>query len=862
MLLERESVLGSLHDHLTAASQGSGSLVLVAGEAGAGKTSLVAGFVESLSAATLVIQGACDPLTTPRPLSPLHDFAADPDSGLDDLNPGDRPAMELFGQILERLRKTIRPIVMVIEDVHWADDATLDFLRFIGRRVGDTKAMVTCTYRDDELGGEHPLRLLLGQLLTLPTTERLSVPPLSASAVEQLSRDHDIDPLKLHQRTGGNAFFVTEVLAAGDALPTTVQHAVVSRLAHLSEPSRRTVEAVSIAPRSLDIGKAATLVDSSLDSVDEAVTAGVLVEERGDVRFRHELARVAIEESIPPARRLQLHRRMIAMLEEEDHQDWARLAHHAVRSESQELIIRYAPQAGDEAANRGARREAVAFYRAAIEQEDGLGPDRVADLRIKLGNELRLIDRPDESERELRLAMEHYRNTGQVLPLADALGLLQGSLWNLKRFEEGWEAINEALEILRPLGPSEVLGMTLYRVAHHHMLARHAAFAFRYLEEAEEVARQIDSDHVRWLTLMMRGCVSIVVGDTNDGVRLLTQAIEEAEKLDSPRFLSIGLAMLGSGGGEARRYEVAIPALERAVDQGLATDEDYSVAYDRSWLARIAFEQGRWDDAVHYAEVVQKTTQQREGIASITALSALGRVRVRRGDPGGIALLEEMVDLARVHELQHGWNAICGRAEHLWLVGDPEKALDELAPAYQRAIGTDSAWARGEIGFWMWRAGAIETPPDGAAEPFALQIAGEWQAAADIWMTIGCPYEVAMALADGPENAKVQALEILDALGARPLADRIRQQLRAMGADNIPRRPTRQTLSNPGALTERQLDVLRLIARGISNEQIAEELFISKKTVEHHASAIYSKLGVSSRPEAVRAAVDMGALDK
>jgi ATP/maltotriose-dependent transcriptional regulator MalT len=332
--------------------------------------------------------------------------------------------------------------------------------------------------------------------------------------------------------------------------------------------------------------------------------------------------------------------------------------------------------------------------------------------------------------------------------------------------------------------------------------------------------------------------------------------------MGNPRFVALGLSMLGSGGGEARIYEAAMPALERGVEQGLATDEDYSVAYNRSWLARIAFEQGRWDDAVTYADLVERTTQQREGIALITAMSALGRVRVRRGDPGGLGLLEELTELARDHELQHGWNAICGRAEHFWLTKDSATGLDELEPAYRRALDTDSRWARGEIGFWMWRVGAIDSPPDGAAGPFALQMAGDWSAAARAWREIGCPYEEALALADGPEGAKLEALDILDRLDARPMADRVRQQLRDLGVESIPRGPTRETLSNPAGLTTRQLEVLRLIAEGRSNERIAEELFISKKTVEHHVSAIYGKLGVSTRPEAMRAAGEVGAIEK
>lgn len=860
--MEREELLESLGAHLENARSGGGSMVLIAGEAGSGKTSVVRAFVESLDDSTLVIQGACDPLTTPRPLSPLHDFAADPDSGLGELAPGDRPAIELFTEVMERLRKTIRPIVMVIEDVHWADEGTLDFLRFAGRRVDDAKAVVICTYRDDEIASDHPLRPVLGQLIPLQSTDRLVVSPLSAGAVGSLSHDHAVDPDQLHRLTAGNAFFVTEVLAAGTSMPATVQDAVLSRVTRLEESSRKAVEAVSIAPRMLEIERTAALVGISLDAIDDAVGAGVLIAERNGLRFRHELARAAIEESVPPARRLQMHRRMISLLEEDEEKNLARLAHHAIRAASPGLIVEHAPEAGDEAVGRGARREAVSFYRAALEHPEELGPNMAADLRVKLGSELRLIDEPEAAASELRLAIDHYRATDQATPLADALGLLQGSLWNLKRFDEGWEAIHEALSLLRPLGPTETLGMTLYRIAHNHMLARHAQPAFEHIEEAAAVANEIDSDDVRWLVLMMTGCIHIVVGEAEEGMRLLTRAVEEAEALGNQHFIAIGLGMLGSGGGEARLYEGAIPALERGVEQGLATDEDYAVAYNRSWLARIAFEKGRWDDAVEYARLVDRTTSQREGIAYITAMSALGRVRVRRGDPGSASLLDEMVQLARSHELQHGWNAICGLAEHHWLAGEPGPALDELEPAYRRALDTDSEWARGEIGFWMWRLGEIDGPPEKAAEPFALQMAGDGQGAAEAWRKLGCPYEVAMALIDGPEEAQVEALEILDSLGAGPLADRTRARLRSLGVEKVPRGPIKETRSNPAGLTPRQLEVLRLIARGLSNEQIADRLFVSKKTVEHHVSAVYSKLGVDSRARAVDAAREIGAVEK
>ena len=861
MLLEREGLLQSLGDRLQEAADGKGSLVLIAGEAGAGKTSLVRVFVNSLNESALALEGACDPLSTPRPLSPLHDLAADPNSGLAGLD-FEREPIALFNEVLARLRHNTRPIVMVLEDIHWADEGTLDLLRFLGRRIGDSKTVMLCTYRDDEVGPDHPLRAVLGQLVPLGSTHRLIVPPLSLAAVTKLVSNQGLDPRQLFRLTDGNAFFVTEIVASGGGVPHTVQEAVLSRVARLEQKPRRVVEGVSVAPRSVEISQATAIVGGTPDDVDDALAAGILISDGRSLFFRHELARAAVEESLLPARRLGLHLRMLGILEESQNPDLARLAHHAVHAGRSDLIVKYAPQAGDEAMRRGSRREGIAFYRAALEHHHELGPDRTAELRVKIGAELRRLDEPDSAEVELLRAVEHYRNSGQVDAVAEALGHLAGVLWNLRRFDEAWQAMDEAIAVLRPNGASQALGMTLYRVSHHHMLSRHAEAAFAHINEARQVADDVDNMALDWLVLMMTGCIHIVVGNADQGISLLQEAVLQAATMDDPRLLAIGLGMLGSGSGEARRYVTAIPALERGVEQGLATDEDYAVAYNRSWLARIAFEMGRWDLAVEYADLVHRTTHQREGIAYITAMSALGRLRVRRGDPGGLALLDEMCELAQQHELQHGWNAICGRAEHHWLAGNPERGLDYLVPAYQRALDTDSEWARGEIGFWMWRIGQLDGSPQRAAEPFALQMSGDWKSAAEAWEEIGCPYETALALADGPQGAKLEALGIFNALGARPIGDRVKKQLRDLGVDGIPRGPTKRTIANPAGLTTRQLEVLGLIADGFSNGEIAAKLFVSKKTVEHHVSAIYSKLGVDSRTKAVNAAQEVGATEK
>jgi DNA-binding CsgD family transcriptional regulator len=276
----------------------------------------------------------------------------------------------------------------------------------------------------------------------------------------------------------------------------------------------------------------------------------------------------------------------------------------------------------------------------------------------------------------------------------------------------------------------------------------------------------------------------------------------------------------------------------------------------------VAFEQGRYDDASRYAEASLSTTSHTDGIPGVTARCALGRVRVRRGDPGGSSVLDDVIAIGDEHLFQYVWNAYCGQAEHAWLTGRLDDGDDgHLRHAFDRAMATDSPWARGEVGFWMWRAGFIDEPPDGAAEPFALQMSGEWRVAAERWGSIGCPYEQAMALADGDDDAALAAIEILDGLGATPAARMLRGSLRERGVRGVPRGPSRTTRLHPAGLTERQHEVLGLMAEGLSNAEMADRLYVSRKTVEHHVSAVLTKLDADTRLRAVAIARDRGFLE-
>jgi DNA-binding CsgD family transcriptional regulator len=212
------------------------------------------------------------------------------------------------------------------------------------------------------------------------------------------------------------------------------------------------------------------------------------------------------------------------------------------------------------------------------------------------------------------------------------------------------------------------------------------------------------------------------------------------------------------------------------------------------------------------------------------------------------------------NELQRLVLVLPARAEVTWLQGtaDPD-LLTELARADELAREHADSWIRGELAFWLWRHGRLDRIPAGIARPFALQMAGDWLAAAAAWEEIGCPYEQAMALADGDEEGSLRAaLETFERLGASPMAAIVRRKLRSLGIRSIPRGAHERTRQNPCGLTNRQLKVLGLLVEGHRNADIARRLFVAEKTVDHHVSAVLGKLGVRSRGEAVAAANRLG----
>ncbi|TMC09610.1 MAG: helix-turn-helix transcriptional regulator, partial [Chloroflexi bacterium] len=325
-LLERERQLGELADAMAAAEAGDGSLVLIGGEAGIGKSSLVAHLARARPAGRALL-GVCDPLGTPQALAPFLELAGQLDP---DLPPRLRAAVAPGPPLLEALAAS--PRLVTLEDVHWADQATLDVLRYLGRRVTRLPILLLATFREDEAPPGCPLSVLLGDLATAPGVHRMDVGPLSLAATRLLAGG---DAELLHRRTGGNPFFIREVMASGGTdVPATVRDAVMARASRLSADARSALEAAAVAgSRTPETRLLRLLARAGTPrwALEEPMWSGFLARDAGVVRFRHDLVRSAIDGATAPDRRQRLHAAMLTVLGEEalGPDGDALLAHHA-----------------------------------------------------------------------------------------------------------------------------------------------------------------------------------------------------------------------------------------------------------------------------------------------------------------------------------------------------------------------------------------------------------------------------------------------------------------------------------------------------------------------------------------------------
>jgi DNA-binding CsgD family transcriptional regulator/tetratricopeptide (TPR) repeat protein len=855
-LVERESALAELAGLARRAQAGDGGLVLVAGEAGVGKTALLERLARDLPDARWS-WGACDGLFTPRPLGPLFDVAAQLGGPLAELGRAGAGRDELFAALLRQVSEPAVLDIVVIEDVHWADEATIDLLRFLGRRLKTAPALLIASYRDDGLAADHRLRLALGDLAAQRSTSRVRLDPLSAAGVRLLSAASGLDPAELFRLTGGNPFYITEVLQAGmREVPAAARDAVLARAARLGAQARELLDVAALVGTRVEPELIEAVAPGSAALVDEILASGLLAEDRpedrpaeggGRLRFRHEIARLTVEQAIRVHRRGPIHRRILDALVAADSRDDARLAFHAEGAGDGPAALRYASAAARRAVDLASHQEAAAQYRRAVRFAADAEPETAAGLYGALARETSLVDQWAEAEQAGTRALELWRQLGDRQREGDTLNMLACVHERLCRGAAAAAAAESAVEILRPLGAGRELARAYGVLAAMRMVAGRHAEAVGLARQAAEMAQAVDATAVLSDALNTLGC-SLSLDD--DGWKApLRQALVIAVDAGLPEQAGRAFANLHSISCEHRRFAEA----ERYYADGFRYTDEHDIGVYVNCLrgSRVFMleQTGQWDEALSIGG--QLLAIAASPINRIQSLVVLGQIGARRGADDAWQYLDEAAATADGSgEMQWIVAARLARAEAHWLAGDTAVASAEADLARTAAAAT-SPWDRGAALSWLRRCGSRQEQAGPVAEPYQRQLDGYPEKSAQLWTDFGCRYQAALTLYDTTEERLLRrALELFTELGATAAIKATRRKMRRAGIRSIPVGPRSATRADPLGLTRREHEILTLVGAGLTSAEIAARLFISAKTVDHHVASAVGKLGAPTRAAA------------
>jgi DNA-binding CsgD family transcriptional regulator/tetratricopeptide (TPR) repeat protein len=887
-LIERETALDLLNATLQACRAGAGRTVLVAGEAGIGKTALLRRWAEQAKAqgGVEVFWGGCEALFTPRPLGPVLEIAQALSPSITSLVQQQSAPSTLFAAFgswlavpaasLSSKQHQARVNVLIFEDVHWADHLTLDFLKYLGRRIHQWPAMLVLSYRDEEAGTLHPLTQVLGDL-PAANTDKLALRPLSLEALATLSgyaTDRTRDLLAV---TGGNPFFVTEVLATahkaspqttptadpGEAappgVPTTVSMAVMARAQRVSREARAVLEAASLVPGSVDPAHLTAVVgETATAGVDECVQAGLLQWDHHHLAFRHELARRAVEAGLSPLRRREMHARLYVQLRQQSQVLVDRAAYHAQHADDSVAVLATAPVAAARAAAMGAHREAAAHYRVALEHAQHVSDGERADLLERWAYEVGLVS----SGREEAIAARHEALALRSrLGQTEQVGLNQRGLSSLYRargdIEQAQRWLDAAITTLESIDPSAGLAMAYSMRSAAHMVVNEWRLAQSWGERAITLAQQFGEHGT--IAHALNNIGSALADDGQPlGFELLQQSLDLALKHGMHDHASRAYRNASEACVRSRRLEQADALLVPGMEFARANDMDLHVWGLLGALVQVRLMQGRLDAAHTLAQEAlsaEPATAQNSTthLTVITVAATVELLRSPNADASALHLL--WPDALASHEPDRIVPLALALAEAAWLRGE-HQACAAVVQAARQACADLTPWDWSELALWAHRAGldpkALSRAP--LMVPCALELQGDLVGAASAWAERGMPRHQAYALMLMDPRQHPQALSeaigLFDRAGALACADHARRSARKWAQDGIkgiktgPRGAAR---TNRFGLTQRELQVAQQVATGLSNQEIAHALSRSPRTVENHVATAMAKLGAKRR---------------
>jgi len=861
-LIERDSLLASLRQIFKNVADGEGHCVFISGEAGIGKTALVKAFCKEQADDCSIYMGACDALFTPRPLAPLYDILWQVNKDRWPIVAANEDRSAFFTSFFQELHTKKGKLLIVFEDIHWADEGTLDFIRFFARRISFLPCLFILTYRDDEIHSGHPLQNVLGQLPP-DSFSRLMVTPLSKQAVIKMATHKGYNGEEVYSISEGNPFYVNEILASySPGVPDSIKDSILSVYERQKQGTKNAWQVWSIMPEGLEIERVPK-IKLSMD-IDHCFAISVIVVQNGKVVFKHELYRRTIEESLTPFKRIALNKMMLELFlkDFEEKGEIERILHYAKNANEKKLVVKYAPLAARKAASIGTHKEASKLFLTAIEYGETNDTDLLAELYGSYAYECYLSNQIKNAivyeEKSLHIWLEK-RQTKKV---GSSLCFLSRLWWFEGKGKKAEDFARQAVEVMKEQPSSGANAMVFSNISELKMLSGESTESMSWGDKAIAMAKEQDDKEILCHALNNVGSVKMRIPSFKEnGLELLQQSLEIALNNSYHEAAARAYANLASNALKMRMYLAA----KKAIEDGMRYCEEKGLdlwgAYMSSLKARLNLETGNWTAACSIANDLLINESQ-PAVVRITALIVAATVTMRQGENDVVSLLLEAKAKAfETRELQWVIPSMIALLEYEWLSGKiiiQKEDIDQTL-ALMQETGTNSTET--EFAFWMWKAGRQRVPAKEIKEAYhpgnaerALKSAAEWE-------NFGCPYEQALALFEGNDDDKRKAIGIVHELGATVVHKKMKQQMRDLSIKNIPRGIRKSTRSNAAFLTSREMDVLQLIRQGLQNKEIAAQLFISAKTVDHHISNLLFKLDASSRSKAVTEAIRLGILN-
>jgi DNA-binding CsgD family transcriptional regulator len=913
-LVGRLRELEVVADLLAQARAGSPSLCIVAGEAGVGKTRLVREFERRATEGGMpCLRGQCVALAGGEfPFAPFVSILRQLGSDLLDLLPADAPVSQAraHAALFEVLRRAAeeQPTAIVIEDVHWADESTCDFLRYLTRSLEAEPVTIAVTFRSDELPPEHPVRALVGELSRADPVVHLDLDRLTrAQTAEQLGAiagrpvdDGELD--EIHARAQGNPFLAEELWATRSlAIPATLGDTLLARVRTLPAATQRVLRLVAVFGRPVGhelVGAAAHDTDATIEALRRAVDEHVLMPADGGRRltFRHALVREALYAELLPGEREDVHRAVVAALQAGGGSAGELAYHHLAAGQPAEALAA-SIAAGRDDARRAAYPEALHQFERALELWETVEPADPALDRLDVYRDAAEAARLTGAYER---AVEHCRMALQRLDVVQDPVRAAGFFERLSRYqswdvERSLEGLDRALALLSP-GPSAERARVMTGQSLQLSLLGRWTEARERAEQAlaVAVAAQVAVEECSARTEL--GLALAFVGDADEGERHLRSARALAEELARPEEIARVHMYLAELERLRGRTGAALEAMREGRRRATA------LGAGASWGAFLAvlsaddlFQLGRWDELDSLLADFKDVNAGRPG-AVMWPLVA-GQLAMARGDlECAAALLERSRESAlrgvTPELLPHVGAALAEL--HLWL-GDLSAArrhIDEtrrLIAAHQDPLNAPVLYRAGVrveaqlaapdragelVEALAGTAVGAQLPPTAQAcvEEAKAELAGldqptaaarQWAEALAAWAALAHPYRTAYArfrhaeaLLAGRGGRRLATRELQRAheqaseLGAELLRREIESLGRRARLDMTPPEPVPRPAAEALGLTRRETEVLLLVADGLTNREIGERLFITPKTAGLHVSHILAKLNVDSRVKA------------